>query len=124
MEQPDAQLEIPDSQNVVRVRLIDTTAKMTIQAKAFIEPLVAGHEWIEVPDTAFLIEHEPTGQKVLFDLGARKDYWNLPPVIQSRLGRGTAVASLQIDKDVTEILQDNDIALADICEYYAPGDGL
>jgi hypothetical protein len=112
----DTLLDIPDARNVVRVRLIDTTTKMTSKAQAFIEPLVPGHEWIEIPDMAFLIEHEATGQKVLFDLGTRKDYWNLPPVIQGRLGRGASVASLRVDKDITEILRENGIALADICE--------
>ncbi|KIW34666.1 uncharacterized protein PV07_01433 [Cladophialophora immunda] len=88
---------------------------MTVKAQAFIESVVPGLQQIEIPDAAFLIDNEATGQKVLFDLGVRKDYWNLPPVLLSLLARGVSVTSLKTQNDITEILEDNKIDLGEIC---------
>lgn len=63
---------------------------------------------------AFLIEHEPSGKKVMFDLGIRKDYWNLPVVLQKRLGQ--MIPGLRVERDVTEILEEKGIGLRDICK--------
>lgn len=106
-------LEFPPSKHTVRVRMVDTTALMTIASQSFIDPVQPGHELINVTDVAFLIEHEASGKKVMFDLGTRKDYWNLPPVIQKRLG--DVIPSLRVDKDVSDILQENGILLDTIC---------
>jgi hypothetical protein len=109
-----AQLEVPQSNATVRVHLIDTTTVMTIKSESFIKPVVKGHETISAPDVAFLIEH-PSGKRVLFDLGCRKDYWNLPDVIKARLG--DVIPSLRVDKDVSEILVENEVELESICSY-------
>lgn len=98
----------------MRVRLIDTTTLMTIRSESFVKPVQKGHELINVTDVAFLIEHEPSGKKILFDLGCRKDYWNLPAVIQKRLG--DVIPSLRVDKDVSEILQEKGVPPDSICK--------
>lgn len=46
---------------------------------AFVTPSIKGFDTLEVPSFAFLIEHPPSGRKVLFDLGLRKDWENLSP---------------------------------------------
>ena len=102
-------LELPKSNHTVRVRVVDTTSIMTIKSELFIDPVQPGHELINVTDIAFLIEHEPSGKKVMFDLGCRKDYWNLPPVISNRLGN--VIPSLKVKQDVSEILEEKGIAL-------------
>lgn len=110
-------LELPKSNHTVRVRMVDTTALMTIASQSFVDPVQPGHELINITDVAFLIEHETSGKKVMFDLGCRKDYWNLPAVIQKRLG--DVIPSLKVDKDVSEVLEGNSIPLESLCESTA-----
>ncbi|KAH8586260.1 beta-lactamase-like protein [Bisporella sp. PMI_857] len=108
------QLNIPCSTSIVRVRIVDTSCSFTIKAESFIKPLGQVQDFFEVPDLAFLIEHEVSGQKVMFDLGIRKDYWNLPAVVLSRLGGGNSIPSLRVEKDVPEVLMENGIELGQI----------
>nr|KAK5438363.1 hypothetical protein LTR18_008885 [Exophiala xenobiotica] len=105
-------LRYPPSNSTVRVRMIDTTAVMVVNAKMFVEPVQKGHEWININVAAFLIEHPASGKKAMFDLGVRKDYWNLPASMQKRLG--FVVPALRVDKDVTEILQGKGVELDQI----------
>lgn len=107
-------IKLPQSNNTVRVQMIDTTGVMVVNAKSFIAPVQPGHEWINIYVSAYLIQHPKTGKRVMFDLGVRKDYWNLPAALQKRLG--AVIPSLRVDKDVTEILQEKGIALDEICE--------
>lgn len=106
-------LTIPVAQQTVRVRMVDTTAAMVVNAKSFIEPVQKGHELLNLPVAAFLVEHHTSGKKVMFDLGVRKDYWHLPAGLQKRLS--TLIPALRVDRDTTEILQDNGIQLDQIC---------
>jgi glyoxylase-like metal-dependent hydrolase (beta-lactamase superfamily II) len=92
--------------------MIDTTALMTIASESFVDPVQPGHELINVTDVCFLVEHQPSGKNLLFDLGCRKDYWNLPPVIQKRLG--DVIPSLKVKQDVSEILEEKGISLESI----------
>jgi hypothetical protein len=107
-------LSIPRSESTIRVRMIDTTAKMTVRAESFIEPVQQGHKFLNLTAVAFLLEHEPSGRKVMFDLGVRKDYWNYAAVLQKRIG--TVIPSLRVDKGVPEILEENAVELGSICE--------
>jgi hypothetical protein len=104
-------MEFPSSESAVRVRMIDTTCRLTIHTESFIEPAPAGLEVYEVPNAAFLVEHEASGQKLVFDLGIRKDYWNLPAVILRRLGSGVAIPNLSIEKGTHEILEEHGVPL-------------
>lgn len=108
-----ASLTLPSSSSntSVRVQLIDTTSYMTIKAESFIKPVVPGHELINVTDVSFLITH-PSGKQILFDLGVRKDFWNLPTTILKRLG--DVIPSIRVDDGVPEILQSKGINLSSI----------
>ncbi|EXJ80345.1 hypothetical protein A1O1_08489 [Capronia coronata CBS 617.96] len=105
-------LKLPFSNSTVRVRLIDTTAVLTVRAESFIEPAQKGQETMNMTCAAFLIEHEPSGKKIMFDLGVRKDYWNLAAMIQERLGK--VIPSLRVDRDTSEILVEKGISLESI----------
>ena len=94
--------------------MLDTTDVLTVKAKELLEPVQKGHEVLNLTCVAFLLEHEPSSRKVMFDLGIRKDYWNLPSVVQKRL---CTLPGLKVDKDTTEILMDNQISLNSICKY-------
>lgn len=113
---PD-KLIVPPSENTVRVRMIDSTARFTLRAESFFQPSQPGLQYYEVPDVAFMIEHEPSGRAVMFDLGVRKDYWNLPKVMLHRLST-EVISNVKVDRDVPDILRDNGIALEKICEWY------
>jgi hypothetical protein len=90
---------------------------MTVKAQSFVEPAQKGHEVLNLTAVAFLIEHEPSSRKILFDLGVRKDYWNLAPVIQKRLGN--IIPGLKVDRGVPEILEGNGTSLDSICRSAA-----
>ncbi|KAJ6008236.1 hypothetical protein N7540_012212 [Penicillium herquei] len=102
----------PPSQNTVRVRMIDTKSIMSLHAFSFLKPVMPGHERMSVTTVAFLIENERLGKKAMFDLGTRKDYWNSPPFTMRRIE--AAIPGVRIDKDVTEILQEQGMKLSEI----------
>lgn len=61
---------------------------------------------------AFLVENPRTGQKLVFDLGVRKDWENLArPMVEGLLAMGFR---LHVEKGVSEILQEGHVALEDI----------
>lgn len=105
----------PPSNNVVRVRMVDTTSVMKLHAEAFLKPVMPGHEIMSVIDLAFLIENPRLGKKAMFDLGTRKDYWNSPPWTIKRIE--AAIPGVRVDKDVTEILQEKGMDLGEISEF-------
>ncbi|PYH95473.1 hypothetical protein BO71DRAFT_440249 [Aspergillus ellipticus CBS 707.79] len=105
-------LEFPKSDRTVRVRMVDTTTLMTVWSQVLIQPVQPGHEILNLTDVAFLIENEASGQQVMFDLGSRKDYWNLPAVVRQHFDE--SMASVRVDKDVTEVLSESGISLSDI----------
>ncbi|KAL2414148.1 hypothetical protein ABEF95_004871 [Exophiala dermatitidis] len=105
-------IDFPLSNNTVDVRLVDTTALLTARAESFIEPVQEGHEVLNITCAAFLIHHEPSGKRIMFDLGVRKDYWNLSATIQKRLG--DVIPSLKVDKDTTEVLTEKGVPLDSI----------
>ena len=94
--------------------MIDTTARMTVRAESFVQPVQPGHELLNLSAVAFLIEHEASGRKVMFDLGVRKDYWNYAAVLQRRIG--SIIPSLRVDRNVSEILEEGGVGLEMICE--------
>ncbi|KAJ5777889.1 hypothetical protein N7520_001135 [Penicillium odoratum] len=107
-------MDIPQSDNIVRVKLLDTTAYFTGKASVFIDPVLPGHETLSFYDLAFLIENDAQGKRVMFDLGSRKDYWNFPPAVQRAIGTKSLIGGMRIDKDVSEILEEGGVSLKSI----------
>ena len=105
----------PLSNNTVRVRMIDTSSIMSLDASSFVDPVMPGHEVMSVVTVAFLIENERLGKKAMFDLGTRKDYWNCPPFTLKRIEQ--AIPGIRIDKGVTEILVEKGVGLNEIGEF-------
>ena len=104
------ELAIPPSQNVVDVSVIDSTASIRCPLGFFVKDPLPGHDTLECPSFTFLIKH-PSGKKVLFDLGLRKDPENFPPVIRD----GSKGVSMEVKKDVATILkEDGKMALDEI----------
>lgn len=68
-------LNIPSSSAVVDVSVIDTTARIEgLPAAMFFGASIRGHEKLNTPTFSFLIEHNASGTRLLFDLGVAKNW--------------------------------------------------
>lgn len=99
---------IPESTSIVEISIIDTTSRIRgIPIETFMEPKIKGHDILDCPAYSFLIEHGPSGQKILFDLGVRKDWENLAPKISNAIKeKGWSVT---VEKGVVDILKDGGV---------------
>ncbi|KAF9889835.1 hypothetical protein FE257_006925 [Aspergillus nanangensis] len=97
-------LAIPNSSKVATLQAVDTTLQLYVRAENFLNPVLPGHEMWNCTAMAFLITNQDTGRKILFDAGARKDYWNYSPVTAERFAKGVNVKGLKIDMGVDEVL--------------------
>ncbi|KAL3422832.1 metallo-beta-lactamase superfamily protein [Phlyctema vagabunda] len=104
-------LSLPCSDSVVDVQAIDTTLQLYVKSVNFLDPVIPGHEIYNCPAMAFLITNSSTGKQVLFDAGARKDYWNYSPLVREKFEKGVNVQGLRVDKGVDEILDSAGIEL-------------
>jgi hypothetical protein len=105
-------LNIPASSTAVSVKIIDICSISNVPAHALFKPAVPGLTVMpECPSFVFLIEH-PSGQNVLFDLGIRKDWQNLPSAIVDRFARvGHKPSAL---KNVSEVLDESGVGKENI----------
>lgn len=95
--------DIPPSSNTCELFLIDTTTDILVESAALIEPEIKGHEFLNLPTFAFYIHNARLDQRVLFDMGSRKDWWNLPPSVVSSF-EGKGVPGIRVTKNIDEIL--------------------
>ncbi|KAJ7464104.1 beta-lactamase-like protein [Mycena latifolia] len=104
---------IPSSQATVEVKVFNVgIATLTNTTHAFVLPALPGHESIDFPMFAFLVEHKATQKRVMFDLGIRKDPLNFVPSIASFFSSGLFTGNEP--KDITELLEDGGIPLTSI----------
>ncbi len=105
-------LHIPPSNVAVKVFIIDTTTHISgLPSDSFVQPHIEGYDVLDCPALAFLIEH-PSGKRVLFDLGVRRDWENLSPRIQGLIKKGGW--HVTVEKGVAEILIENAVPLESI----------
>ncbi|KAL9616106.1 MAG: hypothetical protein Q9160_008990 [Pyrenula sp. 1 TL-2023] len=100
-------LNIPSSENCVDVKIIDTSAHLILPLDLFAVPKVGDAEWLDAGAYASLIENPRTHQRVIFDLGMRKDYQNLAPALQPFIQNPKA--TIEIEKNVVEIIQEHGV---------------
>lgn len=93
-----------------KVQIIDTTSRIRAPVAAFMIPTIKGHSHLEAPAYSFLVEQPSSSRKILFDLGLRKDWQNLPPSIVNKLTPPDWVCEVQ--HNVAEILQSNGVDVA------------
>jgi len=109
-------LAIPASDAFVEVKLFDIGAPpnvpIEVPAALFLSPVLSGHERLSAPMFASLIEHGTTKQRVMFDLGPRKDAENSPPSISDTVKNGAV--KVTVEKDVTEQLVEGGVSLETI----------
>jgi hypothetical protein len=108
-------LNIAASTVVVRVYAVDTTLRLTgINADAMWSPPIKGFDRFKAGTWAFLIEH-PSGRKLLYDLGLRKDWESLSPRVglQEAVRKGV-IADIKVEKNIAEILVEAGVKLEEI----------
>ena len=100
------------SKGTVRVRIIDTTSYIhSLPAGVFLSPEIPGLRKLSGPSFSFLIEH-PSSRMLLFDLGIRKDWENLPPITTRRIE--LMKCNVEVEKGVREQLEEHDVNVKDI----------
>lgn len=104
-------LDIPPSSTAVEIWIIDTTTDIVCPAAQFVSPVLQGHEAINMPTWAFLIKH-PSGKEILFDLGARKDWWTATPSAWDAIKK--SILGIKVLKGIDEILIEGGIDLSRI----------
>ncbi|KAK8089016.1 Metallo-hydrolase/oxidoreductase [Apiospora hydei] len=79
------ELNIPTSTSTVEVSIINSSGIIHgINTWRFVEPAIAGHDWLATPCYSFLIRHPELGRSLVFDLGIKKDWQSLPPPLVQR----------------------------------------
>ena len=110
-ETPTA-LCIPASGSTCSVSAVDTTCLLTVPSNTLVEPSISGHELMNFPTIAYLIENKALNKRVLFDLGCQKDFWNLPTPIAEVID--AKVPGIKVTKDLAEILVEGGVDLNSI----------
>jgi glyoxylase-like metal-dependent hydrolase (beta-lactamase superfamily II) len=97
---------LPRSTALVTVQAVDTTLQLYVKSANFLNPVIPGHEVYNCPTLAFLITNQARGTSILFDAGARKDYWNYSPLVTRRFQTGVNVEGMRVSKGIREVLDD------------------
>ncbi|KAG9099724.1 hypothetical protein FS749_000586 [Ceratobasidium sp. UAMH 11750] len=106
-------LNIPRSDVVVKVSVIDSTTRVKgLPTHLFFGPTIKGYEVLDCPAYSFLIEHESSGKKLLFDLAVAKDWRNGPPTIANRVLQNNW--QVIVPKNVSDILNEHGVPLESI----------
>ncbi|PLB51438.1 Metallo-hydrolase/oxidoreductase [Aspergillus steynii IBT 23096] len=103
---------VPPGDTPITVKLINPVNAGPAILNRFMEPQVPGLDTFEsFPSLCFLLEH-PSGRKLVWDLGIRKDYWNYAPKIAEYIP--TTKYHIEVEKNVADILEDHDVKGEDI----------
>lgn len=78
-------------------------ATIHIDPGQFLRPPIKGFTDLACPAYSFLITH-PSGRHVIFDLGVRKDFQNLPPALYGFL---KTFCSVDAESDVAQVLRED-----------------
>ncbi|KAF1813002.1 metallo-beta-lactamase superfamily protein [Eremomyces bilateralis CBS 781.70] len=109
---PAPKLNIPRSPSTVEVSIIDSTTRISIPFTTLIRPPVQDLPDLKCPSYVFLIHHRPSNQRLVFDLGVRKDWKNFAPALVRRITQNGWGVSVQ--KNISEILTENGVDLSSI----------
>ncbi|CAE6473634.1 unnamed protein product [Rhizoctonia solani] len=106
-------IHLPVSDQVVKVSIIDTTSHLKgLLCSNFFEPPIKGHDVLDCPVYSFLVEHEPSKSRLLFDLGIAKNWRGGPQIVVNRVD--TFGWHVSATKDVADILNEHGIQLDSI----------
>ncbi|KAJ6486901.1 hypothetical protein C8R45DRAFT_996388 [Mycena sanguinolenta] len=108
-------LDIPVSSSTVTVKIfdiVDDPQQVIAAAASFLTPVAPGYENLTCPTFAFLVENTTTKQRVLFDLGPRKDLENGAPSVAAGVKAGAM--RMPVSKDIVEQLAEDGVELGTI----------
>jgi hypothetical protein len=106
---------IPASTSTVNVSVIDSSNwALKVPCGHLFKPKYKGLETFDLCSYSFLISNGEgdSARHVLFDLGIRKDWPNLPPPMPTRFGEWGA--ELKVEKHVSEVLRESHFDLRNI----------
>jgi hypothetical protein len=92
----------PPPGSTISVRIIDTTAFISIPIAPFMSPPMPGFTHLSANAYSFLIEHF-SGRKLLFDLGVRKDWENMAAAVVGLIKENGW--TVRVERGVSEILE-------------------
>ncbi|KAK4940773.1 hypothetical protein LTR10_019166 [Elasticomyces elasticus] len=105
-------VQLPPGDTTLTVKLINPVNFGPAILNRFMAPPIPGLETFKTsPSLTFFLEH-PSGRKLVFDLGIRKDYGNYSKSIADYLP--TTKYDIQVTKNVIDILQEHGISGSDI----------
>lgn len=105
-------IDLPKGSVTVKTSLINPVNFGPAQIHRFMAPAVPGLETFKTsPSHSFFIEH-PSGRKLVFDLGIRKDYQHYSKKIADYLP--TTEYDIHVSENVADILQRNGVDLAGV----------
>ncbi|TFY75812.1 hypothetical protein EWM64_g8202 [Hericium alpestre] len=90
--------------------------RVTCPAGLLIDPVPEGVDKLVVPATPFLLRHSLTKQNILFDLGVRKDYNNLPPALAKRVNQ--TFQPVDVSETVVDALAKGGLTPAEISHVF------
>jgi glyoxylase-like metal-dependent hydrolase (beta-lactamase superfamily II) len=103
---------LPAGQQTITVKVINPVNFGPAIIERFMTPPVPGlATFKDSPSFSFLLEH-PSGRKLVFDLGIRKDTQNYAPTIAKYLP--STNYDIQVTKNVVEILEDGGLKASEI----------
>lgn len=112
MSNEDQIVQIPPGREIIGVKLINPVNFGPAILNRFMAPPVPGLETFPTsPSFSFLLEH-PSGRKLVFDLGIRKDFNNYSPKITEYLP--STNYDIQVQKNVVDILEESGIEAKDV----------
>ncbi|EME79359.1 uncharacterized protein MYCFIDRAFT_204792 [Pseudocercospora fijiensis CIRAD86] len=109
---PAPALNVPPGETAVTVSAIDSTLWMSgVDTEYMYSPPIKGFGRVRTGCWSFLIEHPPSGRKLLYDLGSRKDAINTtsPGWGLKKLREDGIIESFDVQKHVAEILAENGV---------------
>lgn len=76
-------VEVPSGQTAAKVTVIDTGARMTGSFSFFMGPPVPNSDNLAAPAYVFLVEHQSSQRRILFDLGIRQNFEDNSPAVKA-----------------------------------------
>ena len=93
--------------SALSVRIVNTTSQITMPVSVLMKPPMPYFDTLRhIPSWSFLIEH-PSGRKVLFDLGVRKDWENMAPAIVKMVKK--AKWGVEVEKNTIQVLEEGGV---------------
>lgn len=105
-------IKLPGKGGICTLSIIDTTCYLTVPADTLVEPTIPGHELMNFPTFSFLVSHGATKTQLLFDLGCRKDFWNLPDPIAKTIDE--RVPGIKVEYGLADVLEQGGMDLSQI----------